>query len=91
MMPIGPSTSPLARTANGGKRKGYSPSMLVEESRIFEVVTFLMLHLHRSELDHRRLLTDVMVIADEADAQLREAVRTLTARMRTAVAPAGVC
>jgi hypothetical protein len=66
--------------AHGQRRQaqGYSPSMLVEESRIFEVVTFGMLHLHRRELDRRRLLSDVMVIADEADAQLGEAVRSLT-------------
>ena len=37
-----------------------------------------MLHLHRSELDQRRLLLDAVVIADEADAQLMEAVRSLT-------------
>ena len=54
--------------------------MLVEESRIFEVVTFGMLHLHHSELDQRRLLLDVAVIADEADAQLMGAVRVLTAK-----------
>jgi hypothetical protein len=52
--------------------------MLIEESRIFQIVTFGMLHLHRSELDQRRLLLDVGVIADEADAQLMEAVRSLT-------------
>jgi hypothetical protein len=34
-----------------------------------------MLHLHRSELDQRRLLPDAVVIAD---AQLMEAVRSLT-------------
>jgi len=50
--------------------------MLNEESRIFQIVTFGMLHLHRSELDRRRLLLDVVVIADEADAQLMEAVRS---------------
>jgi hypothetical protein len=68
--------------AHGQRRQaqGYSPSMLVEESRIFEVATFRTLHLHHSELDQRRLLSDVMVIADEADAQLREAVRGLTAK-----------
>jgi hypothetical protein len=67
--------------AHGQRRQaqGYSPSMLVEESRIFEVATFRTLHLHHSELDQRRLLSDVMVIADEADAQLREAVSSLTA------------
>jgi hypothetical protein len=54
--------------------------MLIEESRIFQIVTFGMLHLHRSELAQRRLLRDVVVIADEADAQLMEAVRSLTWR-----------
>ncbi len=52
--------------------------MLVEESRILQVVTFRTLHLHLSELDHKRLLLDVIVIADEADAQLMETVRSLT-------------
>jgi hypothetical protein len=67
-------------TAHGQKRReqGYSPAMLIEESRIFQIVTFGTLHLHRSELDQRRLLLDIVVIADEADAQLMEAVRSLT-------------
>jgi len=71
----------VTAAAHGLKRQeqGYSPAMLVEESRIFQVVTFGMLHLHLSELDHRRLLLDVGVIADEADAQLSQAVRSLTA------------
>jgi hypothetical protein len=66
--------------AHGQRRQaqGYSPAMLVEESRIFQVVTFRTLHLHLGELDQKRLLQDVMVIADEADSQLREAVRSLT-------------
>jgi hypothetical protein len=66
--------------------------MLIEESRIFQVVIFRTLHLHLGELDRRRLLQDVMVIADEADAQLREAVRSLTAKgTHPAVAPALDC
>jgi hypothetical protein len=70
-----------AAAAHGLRRReqGYSPAMLVEESRIFQVVTFGMLHLHQNELDQRRLLLDVVVIADEADAQLMGAVRSLTA------------
>ena len=63
------------------RERGYSAAMLIEESRVFQVVTFRTLHLHLGELDQRRLLLDVIVIADEADAQLREAVRSLTARM----------
>jgi hypothetical protein len=74
---------PISVTAGAhGQRRhaqGYSPSMLVEESRIFQVVTFRTLHLHHSELDQIRLLPDVIVIADEADSQLSEAVRILTA------------
>jgi hypothetical protein len=69
-------------TAHGHRRQeqGYSAGMLVVESRIFQVVTFGTLHLHRSELDQRRLLPDLMVIADEVDAQLMGAVRSLTAK-----------
>ena len=72
----------VTASAHGQRRQaqGYSPSMLVEESRIFQVVTFRTLHLYHSELDQRRLLLDVMVIADEADAQLMGAVRSLTAK-----------
>jgi len=59
------------------RAQGYSASMLVEESRVFEVTTFGTLHLHQSELDQNQVLSDVMVIADEADAQLMETVRGL--------------
>jgi hypothetical protein len=69
-----------AATAHGQKRRGqgYSPAMLVEESRVFQVAAFGTLHFHRSELDPNQVLLDVMVIADEVDAQLMETVRSLT-------------
>jgi hypothetical protein len=65
-----------AATEHGRRRKqqGYSPDMLVEESRVFQVVTFQTLHLHQGEIDQSRLLLDVMVIADEVDLQLMQAV-----------------
>jgi hypothetical protein len=68
-----------AAAAHGKTRRaqGYSASMLIEESRVFQVVTFGTLHLHQSELDPDQLLWDVMVIADEVDAQLMETVRSL--------------
>jgi hypothetical protein len=59
------------------REQGYSASMLIEESRVFQVATFNTLHLHQSELDQNQLLADVMVIADEVDAQLKETVRSL--------------
>jgi hypothetical protein len=48
--------------------------MLVEESRIFQVSTFGMLHLHQKKLDQNQLLLDVITIADETDRQLTQAV-----------------
>lgn len=68
--------------AHGNMRfvQGYSPSMLVEESRIFQVCTFNTLHLHQSELDQTQVLLDVMVIADEADRQLTESMRSFMAK-----------
>jgi len=63
--------------AHGQTRRdqGYSPAMLVEESRLFQVAVFQTLHRHRGELDQEQLLLDVMVIADEVDWQLMQAVR----------------
>jgi hypothetical protein len=68
-----------AAAAHGKIRsaQGYSASMLIEESRVFQVATFGTLHLHQSELDQSQVLLDVMVIADEVDAQLMETVRSL--------------
>jgi hypothetical protein len=56
--------------------QGYTASILIEEPRVFEVATFGALQLHQSELDQNQVLLDVMVIADEVDAQLMETVRT---------------
>jgi hypothetical protein len=69
----------VAAAAHGQIRRaqGYSASMLIEESRVFQVATFSTLHLHQSELTQNQVLLDVMVIADEVDAQLMEAVRSL--------------
>jgi hypothetical protein len=69
----------IAAAKHGTVRRaqGYSASMLIEESRVFQVATFSTLHLHQSELDQNHLLLDIMVIADEVDAQLKETVRSL--------------
>jgi hypothetical protein len=68
----------IAATAHGKMRlaQGYSASMLIEESRVFQVSTFRTLHLHQSKLDQNQVLLDVMIIADEVDAQLKETVRS---------------
>jgi hypothetical protein len=68
-----------AAAAHGQIRcaQGYSASMVIEESRVFQVATFGTLHLHQSELDQKQVLLDIMVIADEVDAQLMETVSSL--------------
>jgi hypothetical protein len=66
-----------AATAHGQARRlqGYSPAMLVEESRLLQVVTFQTLHRHQGELNQSQMLLDVVTIADEVDLQLMQAVR----------------
>jgi hypothetical protein len=68
-----------AAAAHGEMRRsqGYSAAMVIDESRAFQVATFGTLHLHQGELDQNRMLLDVIVIADEVDAQLMETVRSL--------------
>jgi len=70
---------PSVSVAAGGHGRvrlaqGYCASMLIEESRLFQVSTFGTLHLHQDELDQSEVLLDVMTIADEVDAQLKETV-----------------
>jgi len=69
----------IAAAAHGKLRfqQGYTPAMLIEESRAFQVSTFGTLHLHQNKLDQNQVLPDVMIIADEVDAQLKETVRSL--------------
>jgi hypothetical protein len=73
------SAASASARAHGQKRReqGYTPSMLVEESRMLQVATFSTLHLHQRELDQDQLLLDIIVIADEVDGQLVETVRSL--------------
>jgi hypothetical protein len=69
----------IAAAAHGKMRlaQGYTAAMLIAESRVFQVATFRTLHLHQDELNQSQVLSDVMVIADEVDAQLTETVRSL--------------
>ncbi|MGA2336489.1 MAG: response regulator [Terriglobales bacterium] len=52
--------------------QGYTPAMLVHESRILQVTLFGTLKDNMNALDFSLLLTDVMTIADEVDAQLTQ-------------------
>ena len=65
--------SPAAIAHGALRRKqGYSAAMLIHESRILQVTIFGTLHENLSALDFNLLLPDVMIIADEVDAQLTQ-------------------
>jgi hypothetical protein len=54
--------------------QGYTPEMLVHESRILQVSLFEALKNNMNCLDFSLLLADVMTIADEVDAQLTQTI-----------------
>jgi ActR/RegA family two-component response regulator len=58
--------------------QGYSPEMLVHESRILQVTLFGTLKDNMNVLDFSVLLPDVMTIADEVDAQLTQTMGSYT-------------
>jgi DNA-binding response OmpR family regulator len=65
-----------AAVAHGKLRyqQGYTPAMLVHESRILQVTIFGTLQSNLNSLDFSLLLPDVMTIADEVDAQLTQSM-----------------
>ena len=54
------------------RRQGYTVAMAVEESRLLQVSIFTTLHNNVKHLEFDELLPDVVTIADEVDAQLKE-------------------
>jgi len=70
------SVSSDAAIAHGKLRyqQGYTPAMLVHESRILQVTIFGTLQNNVDSLDQSLLLPDVMAIADEVDSQLTQSM-----------------
>jgi DNA-binding response OmpR family regulator len=66
--------------------QGYTPAMLVHESRILQVTIFETLHSNLNRLDFSLLLPDVMTIADEVDSQLTQAMDSYMKVMRKSAA-----
>jgi hypothetical protein len=54
------------------RKQGYTVAMMVEESRLLQVSIFTTLHENATQLEFSTLLPDVVTIADEVDAQLKE-------------------
>jgi YesN/AraC family two-component response regulator len=77
-----------AAVAHGELRyeQGYTPAMLVHDSRILQVTLFGTLQHNMSFLDFSLLLPDVMTIADEVDAQLTQSMESYMKVMQKSVA-----
>ena len=55
-------------------KQGYTAAMVVDESRILQVCIFSMLHRNERRVVFTKLLPDVVTIADEVDAQLKQQI-----------------
>ncbi|MGC1435510.1 MAG: response regulator [Terriglobales bacterium] len=77
-----------AAVAHGKLRylQGYTPAMLVHESRILQVTIFGTLQVNLESLDFSLVLPDVMTIADEVDAQLTQSMDSYMKAMRKSAA-----
>jgi CheY-like chemotaxis protein len=78
--------SSTAAIAHGKLRylQGYTPAMLVHESRILQVTLFGTLQSNLGRLDFSLPLPDVMTIADEVDTQLTQKMDSYMNIMRKA-------
>lgn len=56
------------------RKQGYTAAMVVDESRILQVSIFGMLHKNEHLVKFDKLLPDVVTIADEVDAQLKQQI-----------------
>jgi hypothetical protein len=89
-LPLGTKGQPSKSAQEHGltrRKQGYSAAMLVEESRMLEVSIFDTLNKNGQRLDSSVLLLDVMVIADEADLQLAEAMTSFIGDAKTGTKP----
>src|SRR5438128_8956909 len=77
-----------AAVAHGKLRyvQGYTPAMIVHESRILQVTIFETLQSNLNHLDFSLLLPDVMTIADEVDAQLTQSMDSYMKLLRKSMA-----
>ena len=73
-----PASISLAAQDHGELRckQGYTAAMIVEESRILQVSIFSTLRNNLRTVEFSKLLRDVVVIADEVDSQLRQAMHS---------------
>jgi CheY-like chemotaxis protein len=83
------SPSPAAVTHGQCRyRQGYTAPMIVQESRLLQVSIFETIQRNLSTVDFTGVLPDIMIIADEVDSQLKQAIGSFLALQREEVASA---
>jgi ActR/RegA family two-component response regulator len=68
---------PSAAAAAHGQsryRQGYTAPLIVQESRLLQVSIFETIQRNLSTVDFTTVLPDIMIIADEVDSQLKQAI-----------------
>jgi YesN/AraC family two-component response regulator len=76
-LPLGKRALPSPASVKHGilrREQGYTPAMMVDESRLLQVSIFQTLQRNLHKVDFSALLGDVMAIADEVDSQLAQAM-----------------
>lgn len=63
-------------------RQGYTAPLIVQESRLLQVSIFETIQRNLSTVDFAVVLPDIMIIADEVDSQLKQAIGSFLAAQR---------
>jgi hypothetical protein len=89
-LPLGSKALTSVSAHNHGcvrRDQGYTPAMMVEESRMLQVSIFQTLQLHIEDTLPGVLLLHIMAIADEVDSQLAQAMSSYISEAAHDAAP----
>jgi CheY-like chemotaxis protein len=67
-------------------RQGYTAPLIVQESRILQVCIFETIERNMATVNFPTLMADVMIVADEVDAQLKQTIESFLTMQREKVA-----
>jgi hypothetical protein len=67
-------------------RQGYTAPLIVQESRILQVCIFETVERNMATVNFPTLMADVMIVADEVDAQLKQTIESFLTMQREKVA-----
>jgi hypothetical protein len=69
-------------------RQRYTAPLIVQESRLLQVSIFETIQRNLSTVDFTSVLPDIMIIANEVDSQLKQAIDSFLKMQRSAAASA---